>query len=237
MAEPLPVVLVHGAWHGAWCWSKQLSELDRRGIEAVAVDLPGHGSSPEPFGDLYGDAATVAAAVAAVGPAVVVGHSYGGMAITEADYADGLVAHLVYLTAFCPDVGESAADLAASLPPPTVQARTASDGTGLIHLDRDGCVDALYSDCHPADISEALGRLGPQPALTFTQPVTRAAWRSAPTTYVLCTEDHLLVPEAQRIMSKRCGRVVELAAGHSPFLSMPGAVADVIEPLARGGPS
>ena len=83
------VVLVHGAWHGAWCWAALQAELDRRGVPSLAVDLPGHGASPEPIGGLHDDAAAVTAlldhlASGAAGPITLVGHSYGGAVITQA---------------------------------------------------------------------------------------------------------------------------------------------------------
>ena len=75
--ENVTVVLVHGAWHGAWCWSALQAELDQRGIASIAVDLPGHGASTAPLGDLHGDAAAVAAVVDRIdGDVVLVGHSY-----------------------------------------------------------------------------------------------------------------------------------------------------------------
>ncbi len=85
MSELPLVVLVHGAWHGAWCWAAVQAELDGRGLASLAVDLPGHGASTLPFTDLAGDAAHVADVVArAARPVVLVGHSYGGAVIGEA---------------------------------------------------------------------------------------------------------------------------------------------------------
>jgi len=82
---PPAAVLVHGAWHGAWCWEPAVAALAADGISAVAIDLPGHGNDPGPMGDLHGDAAHVAAVLDALsGPVVLVGHAYGGAVITEA---------------------------------------------------------------------------------------------------------------------------------------------------------
>src|SRR2546423_15300011 len=84
----LSVVLVHGAWHGAWCWERVIPGLAGAGVRVEALDLPGHGSSPEPFGDLHGDATKVRQVLDELGDrgerAVLVGHSYGGAVITEA---------------------------------------------------------------------------------------------------------------------------------------------------------
>src|SRR4051812_10083224 len=116
-ASPL-VVLVHGAWHGAWCWAALQTELDRRGIASLAIDLPGHGASTEPFTDLLGDAAALSALLATRDERIVlVGHSYGGAVISQAAVEDAGITHLVYLAAFVPDVGENVIGINASLPP------------------------------------------------------------------------------------------------------------------------
>src|SRR5689334_12110464 len=107
-SAPATVVLVHGAFHGAWCWSKVVPLLEEAGIPVVAVDLPGHGDSPGPPGDLYDAAAHVRAALDGIaGLKVVCGHSYGGAVITEATADRADVTQLVYLAALMPDVGET----------------------------------------------------------------------------------------------------------------------------------
>ena len=106
--ENVTVVLVHGAWHGAWCWSALQAELDQRGIASIAVDLPGHGASTAPLGDLHGDAAAVAAVVDRIdGDVVLVGHSYGGGVISVAGALSPRVRHLVYLAAYVLDATDS----------------------------------------------------------------------------------------------------------------------------------
>ena len=100
------VLLVHGAWHGAWCWAALQSELDQHGIASLAIDLPGHGASTLPLSDMHGDAQHVADVASKIGrPVVLVGHSYGGGVIGEAAHIlrnsiSAPVQHLVYLTAF-----------------------------------------------------------------------------------------------------------------------------------------
>ncbi|MFM7685770.1 MAG: alpha/beta hydrolase, partial [Actinomycetota bacterium] len=114
---PATVVLVHGAWHGAWCWAALQHALDDRGIPSLAVDLPGHGASTLPLGDLHGDAAHVGAVLDRIdAPVVLVGHSYGGAVITQAAAERSDVAHLVYLAAFVPAAGESVISLLRSMP-------------------------------------------------------------------------------------------------------------------------
>src|SRR5262245_6784369 len=101
------IVLVHGAWHGAWCWDDVLPLLDEAGIDATALDLPGHGASTEPFGDLHADADSVRRFLDdGDGPVVLVGHSYGGAVVTDAG-THPRVRHIVYLCAFQLEEGES----------------------------------------------------------------------------------------------------------------------------------
>jgi pimeloyl-ACP methyl ester carboxylesterase len=235
------IVLVHGAWHGAWCWAALQAELDNRGIPSIAVDLPGHGASMLPFGDLHGDARHVVDVVTRLGrPVVLVGHSYGGGVITEAGHqllAERRVRlrHLVYLTAFCLDEGESVMQLAQhpSGGPVDLGAamRPLDNGTSI--LDREKAGPALYGKCRPAAVEAALERLCPQPFATLTQPVNGAPWKEVPSTYVVCTEDKSIHPGHQQFMSTRCSTVVSLATDHSPFLSMTRETADIIADVLR----
>lgn len=234
-SQPL-IVLVHGAWHGAWCWAALQSELDNRGFASVAIDLPGHGTSTLPFGDLHDDARHVADVVAHLGrPVVLVGHSYGGAVITEATHrieTSGTirVAHLVYLAAFCLDTGESVMDLArheSGGPVDLGDAMIPLDG-GLSVLDPTKAAPALYGDCDTRAVTAALRRLCPQPLATMIQPVTDAAWRRTPATYVVCARDRSVHPGNQEYMATRCDRVVRLDTDHSPFLSKTKETADVI---------
>ena len=101
------IVLVHGAWHGAWCWKLVLERLKSAGANAIAVDLPGHGGDPGPLGDLHADAARVTEVLDELaGPVLLVGHSYGGAVITEAGVHPS-VEHLVYVCALAVDTDET----------------------------------------------------------------------------------------------------------------------------------
>src|SRR3954469_23230457 len=111
------VVLVHGAWHGAWCWAALQTELDSRGIPSLAIDLPGHGASPAPLGDLSTDAAAVSATLATITrPVVLVGHSYGGAVIGETFAPHANVFHQLFLCAYVLDVDESVIGLTRDMP-------------------------------------------------------------------------------------------------------------------------
>jgi pimeloyl-ACP methyl ester carboxylesterase len=236
------VVLVHGAFHGAWCWSKVVPLLEEAGVPVVAVELPGHGDSPGPPGDLYDAAAHVRAVLDGIdGPKVVCGHSYGGAVVTEATADRADVIQLVYLAALMPDVGET---VGATMPDVEhagfSQSELSREGAiepgddGTVTVEPKTAIVALYGDCSEDDVEYALARLCPQSAATFGQPLTGAGWHDIPATYVLCTEDRAIVPEFQRAMATaRATTVVELPASHSPFFSQPGAVADLLAQLAR----
>jgi pimeloyl-ACP methyl ester carboxylesterase len=236
------VVLVHGAWHGAWCFDPVLEALAARGIDAVAVDLPGHGDDPGPLGDLHTDAARVREVLDGLdGDCVLLGHSYGGAVITEAGVHPA-VRHLVFLCAFALDAGEScmaaAVREAEELELSWGEGPNLADGIeahddGTSTVTREIAAQCFFHDCDPADAAAALDRLGPQPMVTLADEPRAVAWRERPSTYVVCTDDQA-VPEAlQRVMAKRCTSSVDLPTSHSPFLSAPEAVADLLADLAR----
>jgi len=240
------VVLVHGAWHGAWCWQPVVDGLRAQGVIVDAIDLPGHGDDTQPLTDLHGDAARVTAALDALAtvepdPVVLVGHSYGGAVITQAGLHPS-VAHLVYVAAFMLDEGES---LLASA---TDDARAAAiDHTGrpdpaaaLVFADDDTCTVSLdgaptlfYNDCPPDVAAAATARLTPQPMTNLGQSPTTIAWRERPSTYAVCTLDNAVHPDLQRILADRATHQVEWASDHSPFLSHPEWVVDLLRDLAR----
>jgi pimeloyl-ACP methyl ester carboxylesterase len=230
--QPL-VVLVHGAWHGAWCWASLQAALDHHGIPSLALDLPGHGASPLPHTDLYGHADYVAAQVARHdGPVVLVGHSYGGAVIGEAAARHGdNVAHLVYIAAFCLDLGESVMGMVTSLPSAEVSLAAAiqpGPQEGLTHLDPALAVPALYGECAPKVAAACVARLGTQSMTTFAQPTTGAPWQTTSSTYVLCSRDQAVHPTHQRRMAERCTTLISLDTDHSPFASRPDATAAVL---------
>lgn len=238
MTGSATVVLVHGAWHGAWCWAALQAELDQRGIPSLAIDLPGHGVSVEPLGDLHGDAEQVVSVVRRIGgPVVLVGHSYGGGVITVAGAHAPNVRHLVYAAAYVLDDADSVSRVSVlrDVPPepPTLLNDAIERGDGVLTLDVARAGAALYGDAAPSVIEAALSRLSPQPIASFVQPAGVAAWKSLPSTYLLCTNDRAVAPNHQRLMAARCSEVVTLDADHSPFLSATSAMADVLERIAR----
>jgi len=226
-----PVVLVHGAWHGAWCWEPVVEGLAADGIDALAVDLPGHGADTGSFGDLHSDAARVREVLdqQAGRDAVLVGHSYGGAVITEAG-GHPAVGRLVFLCALALTASESCVSVAAGDPAaasishdgrPDLGQAVTPDDDGTITLDPALAAACLYNECDPGTAAWAVDRLGPHPMVTLQQTPLAVAWLSKPSTYAVCANDLAIHPGLQRIMAARCGRAVEWESDHSPFLSHP----------------
>lgn len=234
------VVLVHGAWHGAWCWSALQAELDRRGVPSIAIDLPGHGASTSPLSDMHGDARCVADTLRilrerGVTDPVLVGHSYGGAVISQAASLHPDVAHLVYIAAFALNDGESVMSALVSFPPASVGLQAAmvgrDDGTSV--LDPDLAKPALYGNCDPVAATAALARLSPQPTATVTQTMQGSPRDTIGSTYVVCDRDDAVHPIHQKLMAERCTTTIVLDTDHSPFLSMVAETADILETIAR----
>jgi pimeloyl-ACP methyl ester carboxylesterase len=235
------VVLVHGAWHGAWCWDRVVPGLAGQGIRTVAIDLPGHGADSGPLVDLHGDAARVREVLDDVGePVVLVGHSYGGAVITEAG-EHPMVDHLVYISAFALDADESCISAAVSGSEavgiswegrPNLAEGFVSGPDETITLDPTIAAACLYNDCDDVSIAWALLRLGPHPLANLQQEPTEVAWRTKPSTYVVCTEDLVIHPDLQRVLTRRCTSSAEWPTSHSPFLSRPQLVVDLLGKLA-----
>jgi pimeloyl-ACP methyl ester carboxylesterase len=220
MTERSTVVLVHGAWHGAWCWDEVVDRLSGDGLAVVTIDLPSVVSG----GDLYDDARALREVLDDTpGDKVVVGHSYGGIVITEGAAGAEGVRHLLYLTAFMLDEGQSLADVAGTDPPewqiPAPDGKT---------LTVDGPQQVFYNTCPPEVADAAAARLRPQTIASFVEPVRSVAWRDVPSTYVICDRDQAIPVPAQEAMSARAGSTHRLDSDHSPFLTDPDAVADLI---------
>lgn len=218
------IVLVHGAWHGSWCWERVTPLLEKRGLTVRTVDLPSVGAKPGAATDLSADAAVVDAIIErASGPVVLCGHSYGGMVISRAA-AKG-VSRLVYLCAFMPLEGESLNLAGGGKPAPWIQPL---DG-GLMQPDPSQVETLFFGDCEPAVTQWAKSKLRPQSLATVIEPVAAPSWRRIPSTYVVCANDMAMPPEVQRnVFAKRATEVMELQASHSAFLSQPAAVADLL---------
>ncbi|KAA9110399.1 alpha/beta hydrolase [Microbacterium rhizomatis] len=232
MANESTILLVHGAWHGSWAWEPLAVILRSRGWEVRTVDLPTVHSQRKADLSLADDADAVAAAIADIdGPVTVVAHSYGGVPTTQGA-TDPRVQHIVYIAAFVLDEGESLLAAVGGVAPdwwhidgPLATAGDSSQPPASL----------FYGDLGDAEAAEYSAMLLPQSVKAFTDPVSTVAWRDRPTTYVITEQDAIFPVFAQEALAERSGSATHrLVASHSPFLSMPGAVADIIESAARG---
>jgi pimeloyl-ACP methyl ester carboxylesterase len=232
----MKVVFVHGAlvFDGAWWWHRMVEPLAALGLGTRAVELPSCVAAPgalaEAAGDMYADADAVRVALDEEDePVVLVGHSYGGMVITEAASGQENVWHLVYVTSVMPERGETMASFGGSELGPWMDPRP-EDGT--MGIKAELAPDAFMQDCDEEAVTGALERLTRQPLAVFGQAPRAVAWREKPSTYVVCAEDRATPPEAQRGYARRADRVVELPTGHHPMLSRPELLARVLAEAA-----
>jgi pimeloyl-ACP methyl ester carboxylesterase len=227
MVQRGTAVLVHGGWHGAWAWELLTPRLVERGLDLVAVDLPSAGQG----GGVPADVAVVRRTLddlhATERPVVLVGHSYGGIVATVAASGRGEVGHLLYVAAFQLDVGESLLGALGGALPPWI---AKDEAAGVMTVP--DAAPVFYGDVEPELAAAAAGRLRPQSLVSFADPVTTAGWHDTPSTYVACTEDAAVPHAAQAQMATRSGTVVTMHSGHSPFLSRPDELADVIAATA-----
>lgn len=247
--SPPDVVLVHGAWHGGWCFDALRSALAERSVMATAPDLPGHGEDLNPPGDVAGDAAAIAAILRGIGrPVVLLGHSYGGLVISEVvaqlgeqDDLDRLVSHVVYLCALALPNAMSFGDL-----PPGVNDRSMlsrmmqrlEGGSSVLNpADPEGFREVFAADCDLAHATRSLAKASPQLLRNLRATSRVTAPKLVASTYVVCTEDMAIPVEAQQAMVAAIraagGQLasVELVSSHSPYASMPGIVADLLVSL------
>src|SRR3984885_7608312 len=220
-------ILVHGGWGGAWTWRDVGKELTRRELPWTALDLPSSTRGAHPNTYLVDDAREVIEVAKLDGPVVLVGHSYGGAVITEAAEQIPNLERLVYIAALVPALGQSASEARAE-----VDTLTRLDDA----IERDGAFlvlnpllahAALYQNCKEKVAAWAVSQLTPQTLASFRSP--RSSFDvDAPSRYVLCTDDNAIDPTLQKVMGERCTEVVTLESDHSPFLSRPGVLTDLL---------
>ncbi len=220
------VVLVHGAFADGSGWRGVYDELTGRGYRVTVVQNP-----LTSFADDV--AATRRALERQDGPAILVGHSYGGTVITEAGTAPN-VAGLVYVAALAPDVGESTGEQFAEIPPPAdFVIEEQKDGFGFVNLEKFKL--GFAGDTSDADAAFLRDSQVPINMSIFGTKVTQAAWRSKPSWFVVATQDNAIDPKLLRHTAKRIGATTEEVEGsHVVFLTRPKAVADVIDRAAQG---
>ena len=218
-------VLVHGGWHSASCWDLVRAELASDGIRSVAPQLPMTST-------LDVDAAVVRETLNRLGDdAVVVAHSWGGSPVTLGASGAPNVSHLIYLAAFMIEAGRPAPVDMRTLPP----MNTVQIGPEVAVVNPAFAFDSLYHDCDPQVAAECMAQLRPFACVGWDLVETSAApaWCLYPTTYLVCTKDRAINPDDQRAMAAKAGDAVELDTSHSPFLSRPRQVADLIGERVR----
>lgn len=229
-------VLVHGAWHGGWCWDKLRPLLEAAGHTVATPDLPGHGDDRTAIAEVTLDAYAerVCRAIDAQSePVVLVGHSMGGMVITAAaERRPDRIRTLVYLCAFLPGDGDTLMAISND-PDSLVLPHLEMDEEGGFATVRDeGIAPAFYGHCSTEDVAWAKSRLVPQAVAPLNEPVTVTPDRAGrvPRTYIECLDDCAIPIAAQRAMvaAHPCERVFTLATDHSPFLSTPHALAECL---------
>ena len=228
-------ILVHGAYHGAWCYSKLVPFLKDAGHAVIALDLPGHGNNPRPIHQI-----TLSNYVKHVceiidlqsDPVILVGHSLGGVTISQtAENRSNKIKYLVYLTAMMPKNGESRMDISARVNeiPKVAEARVSIMG-GEASIIRDDSINPLfYGDCLEEDISFAKKNLVPQATQILHTKVnlSNKSYGTVPRVFIECHMDEAIPLQMQRrmIADMPCERVLSLNTSHSPFFSAPNELA------------
>ncbi|HEY2624813.1 MAG TPA: alpha/beta hydrolase [Dyella sp.] len=220
------VVLVHGGFVDGSGWQKVYNILKKDGYNVTIVQ--------NPTTSLADDVAATKRAIAQqIGPVVLVGHSYGGVVISEAG-TDPKVQRLVYIAAFAPDKGESVQSLIANPPPGASQPPILPPQDGYLFLDRAKFAAAFAGDVPADEASFMADSQVPWGVPALAGQVTVPAWKTKPSWYLVTTQDHMIPPAAQQMMAKRAGATVEEVAGsHSIFISKPEVVAKIIEQAAH----
>jgi len=223
------VVLVHGGFVDGSGWAGVYRALKKDGYTVAVVQ-----NSTISLAD---DVRIAKRAIASQnGPVILVGHSYGGVVITESGN-DPNVAGLVYVAAFAPDKGESVSTLIANPPPGAPVPPILPPQDGFLFLDRAKFAASFAADVNPDEAAFMADSQVPWGVEALAGTITEPAWRTKPSWYLVATDDRMIPPDAQRAMAKRAGaQVSEVRASHSLYVSQPQSVASVIEKAAKEVP-
>lgn len=229
--------LVHGSCHGAWCWRDVIPALEGLGHSARAIDLPGHGGDDTPISEITLDSYAEAINAAAEQGAILVGHSAGGYAIAAAaEAAPERIGRLVFLCAYAPLSGLSLIEMRKQADrQPLLEAITvAKDGASWSPLP-EKARETFYHDCPEEACLYAMERIVPEPTVPQNTPlVLSPAYDALPKSYIRCTDDRTIPPEAQQIMANRLPEQDrwEMQTSHSPFFADPAGLAQVLDMIA-----
>ena len=221
------IVLVHGGFVDGSGWEGVYRALRKKGFTVSIVQ--------NPTLSLADDVAVTKRTLAAQnGPAILVGHSYGGVVVTEAGN-DPKVAGVVYVAAFAPDTGESVASLIQNPPPSAPVPPILEPRDGFLFLDKSKFAASFAADVSPEMAEFMADSQVPWGVEALSGAISQPAWKTKPSWYLVATDDRMIPPDAQRAMSRRAGStVVEVKGSHSVYVSQPQAVASFIEKAAKG---
>jgi pimeloyl-ACP methyl ester carboxylesterase len=220
------IALVHGGFVDGSGWEGVYRILKKDGYRVSIVQ--------NPTTSLADDVAATKRVIAEQkGPVILVGHSYGGVVITEAGN-DPSVTGLVYITAFAPDRGESVAALIKDPPPGAPVPPILPPTDGFLALDKTQFAASFAADVPPEKAEFMANSQVPWGVAALEGAVTEPAWKAKPSWYLVATDDRMIPPAAQRAMSKRTGsKVVEVKGSHAIYVSQPEAVAELIKKAAK----
>ena len=226
MTDVRNVVLVHGGFVDGSGWRGVYDQLTAEGFRVSIVQ--------NQTLSLESDVETTANVLDQQdGPAILVGHSYGGAVVTEAGRHER-VAGLVYITAFAPDRGESVSTLIANPPPGAPVPPILPPADGFLFLDREKFAESFAADLPAADAAFMADSQVPWGVEALNGTISDPAWRTKPSWYLIATDDRMIPPPAQRAMSQRAGSTIaEEAGSHSIYVSQPHATAELIKQAAR----
>jgi pimeloyl-ACP methyl ester carboxylesterase len=226
MTDIRNIVLVHGGFVDGAGWEGVYKILNKNGYNVSVAQ--------NPTITLEDDVKVTKRILAAQdGPAILVGHSYGGAVITEAG-TDPKVAGLVYITAFAPDKGESVGSLIQNPPPGAPVPPILPPEDGFLFLDQAKFPASFAGDVDPEKAAFMAASQVPWGVAALSGAISEPAWRTKPSWYLVVTEDKMIPPDAQRAMSRRAGsKVAEIKGSHAIYVSQPEAVAALIEQAAQ----
>ena len=222
------IVLVHGAWADGSSWSKVIPLLQEKGYNVTAVQIP--------LTSLADDVAVTNRVLAMQnGPTILVGHSYGGVVITAAGANASSVVGLVYISAYAPDEGEVLSELNGRMPAVSGQANIHPDAEGFLWIDPKAFPESFAQDVDPVQARVMAAVQKPLSASIFGDKITKAAWKSKPSWYLVSENDRMINPDLERFMAKRIGakEVVSIPASHASLVSHPNEVAKLITDAAN----
>ena len=223
------IVLVHGAFADGSSYAKVIPLLEAKGYRVTAVQ--------NPLSSLADDAEATRRAIALQdGPVILVGHSWGGMVISEAGN-DPKVVGLVYIAALVPDAGQATNDVLKPYPPTPGLGHLHVDASGYLTLTRQGIDEDFVPDLPAAERSLVYATQGPWNSTVLTEKVANPAWKTRPSWFI-AVDDRMLPADYELAIAKQIGaKTTKLAAGHVPMLSKPKEVAAVIIDAARNAPT